>query len=169
MSSFSYNVSFNEEEVIALKDALEFYVSEEAMLQLSSKERKGAPYHYRKIKELLDKFKSYENAHFVSSKVNLTKRDSFIEEFFHDFSDVEKIDLLEDVEVKLLSKAPLNEFDGADNLQIIMSPSFQQRVLDVLIELIPTHTKFVKEIFAHNNNLFLFTKMFVNFYRDKTL
>ena len=74
MTTFSYNVSFNESEIIALKDALEFYVSEEGMLKLGSQNIRNAPYHFHVVKELLGKLRSYENAHFVSAPSNGHKK-----------------------------------------------------------------------------------------------
>jgi len=169
MTSFSYNVSFNESEVIALKDALEFYVSEEAMLKLGSKGNRKTPYHFHLVKELLNKLRSYENAHFVSSPIKEQSDSKYLDEFLQDFSVSLKLELLRDVLKILNSKAPLIEFNSTSNQQIIMSPSFQHRILDALIELMPTHHVLVKEIFVDSKRLVSFTSMFVHFYREKTL
>lgn len=81
----------------------------------------------------------------------------------------ENINLLNEIEKMLLLKAPLVEFDSVSNEQIIMSPSFQYRILDVLIDLLPTHTKYVQDILGNNEKLIPLTESFVNFYRQKTL
>jgi hypothetical protein len=164
MSVFSYNVSFSEKEVVALKDALEFYVSEEAMLKLSKGVNKGIPYHFHTIKELLEKLKNYENAHFSSSTFDDANL-RFLDEALNGFTRDEKVQVLEDIRQHLVEIKSLDDFDGADNLQIIMSPSFQKKIIDALILLAPSNTRFVKEIFSDSDNLISFTKMFVNFYR----
>lgn len=81
----------------------------------------------------------------------------------------ENINLLENIEMTLLLKAPLIEFETTSNEQIINSPSFQYRILDVLFDLLPTHTKLVKDILENNEKLIPLTESFVNFYRKKTL
>jgi hypothetical protein len=68
-----------------------------------------------------------------------------------------------------MSKVPLTEFNSTSNEQIIRSPSFQHRILDALIELMPTHQALVKEIFVDNSRLISFTSMFVLFHREKLL
>lgn len=77
--------------------------------------------------------------------------------------------LLHEVEQVMTLKAPLAEFDAISNEQIIFSPSFQHRILDALIDLLPTHTKFVQNILENNEQLIAFTQSFVHFYREKTL
>jgi hypothetical protein len=81
----------------------------------------------------------------------------------------ENTTLFSEIEKLLMFKAPLIEFDATSNEQIIMCPSFQHRILDVLIDLMPTHTKLVKDILENNEKLISFTESFVHFYRNKTL
>lgn len=79
------------------------------------------------------------------------------------------LNLLNDVEAVLLLKAPLLEFDSVSNEQIIMSPAFQHRILDALLDLLPSHREFTTGILENNSLLILFTTQFVNFYRLKQL
>ncbi len=79
------------------------------------------------------------------------------------------LNLLEEVECVLLLKAPLVEFDSVSNEQIIMSPAFQHRILDALLDLLPSHCEFTTEILENNSLLIPFTTKFVNFYRLKQL
>jgi hypothetical protein len=77
--------------------------------------------------------------------------------------------LLNDVEQILITKAPLVEFESTSNEQIILSPTFQHRILDALLDLIDKHNADVKVILEDNSHLISFTTMFVNFYRLKQL
>lgn len=81
----------------------------------------------------------------------------------------EDLNLLNDVEAVLLQKAPLVEFDSVSNEQIIMSPAFQHRILDALLDLLPSHSEFTTGILNNNSLLIPFTTKFVNFYRLKQL
>ena len=81
----------------------------------------------------------------------------------------ENIELLNEVEKMLILNAPLIEFDAVSNEQIIFSPSFQSRILDALMDLLPTHTKEVQAILENNDKLIDLTKSFVHYYRNKTL
>ena len=79
------------------------------------------------------------------------------------------LQLLLELEKTMTLKAPLAEFDAVSNEQIIFSPSFQSRILDALIDLLPTHNEAVQAILENNDKLIDLTKSFVNYYRDKTL
>jgi hypothetical protein len=82
---------------------------------------------------------------------------------------IEDINLLDEVERALLLKAPLLEFDSVSNEQIIMSPAFQQRIFDALLDLLPSYHNFTTQVLENNSLLISFTKEFVNFYRKKQL
>jgi hypothetical protein len=75
------------------------------------------------------------------------------------------LELLLEVEKIMILKAPLTEFDAVSNEQIIFSPSFQSRILDALIDLLPTHNEIVQTILENNDKLIDLTKSFVHFYR----
>ena len=81
----------------------------------------------------------------------------------------ENLSLLREIESMLLLKAPLIEFETTSNEQIIMSPSFQYRILDVLFDLLPTHSNLVKDFLENNEKLIPLTESFVLFYRQKML
>ncbi len=79
------------------------------------------------------------------------------------------LSLLEEVEYVLILKAPLVEFDSTSKEQIIMSPAFQHRILDALLDLLPNHRDFTLGILQNTSLLIPFTTKFVNFYRQKQL
>jgi hypothetical protein len=71
MTTYSYQVTFDDSEIIAIKSAFEFYLTAEVQELLSNKDTKFANY-YHTIKRLIDTNKLYES-------IDMTSTSSFCE------------------------------------------------------------------------------------------
>lgn len=153
MTTYSFTVELSEQELWSVEEALKFYVTPEA-----AKLREERPDLVRyagldHIHRILGTKKLYDQPHLTSTSSfvlsggeseSVERQDQDVERFSA-ISQAEKLILIDQVAHALMVD-PLPEFESADLSQLFNSPTFQQRVIGHLYEMVRSDAHLIKSI-----------------------
>jgi hypothetical protein len=153
MTTYSFTVELSEQELWSVEEALKFYVTPEATKLREERPdlvRYAGLDHIHRIlgtKKLYDQPNLTSTSSFVLSGGN-SESDESQDQFFDKFDTIslaEKLILIDQVATALQAE-PLPEFEGAVFSQLVHSPTFQQRVIHQLYDMVLSDTHLIKSI-----------------------
>ncbi|WP_108364679.1 hypothetical protein [Limnohabitans sp. Bal53] len=153
MTTYSFTLELSEQELWSVEEALKFYVTPEAAKLRAERpdlvRYAGLEHIYRILgtKKLYDQPQLTSSSSFVFLGNNSESDESHYQfvDMFSTISQAEKFILIEEVANALLVD-PLPEFESAVFAQLFHSPTFQQRVINQLYEMVLSDTHLIKSI-----------------------